>query len=502
MQRDRVPDSLVLITAPSSAQLTSDCSGDCDCACPAVLPADASRPSLPPSTRVQLHASARFLALDDQYMLLYIPSVLAGVVVNRALQAWLLRLRRPTSLRQARRSTAERGLIERCISLGILVADRPLQRSTRSDTLVAWLHVTNACNLRCTYCYLHKTDEPMSAATGYAAIDAIIRSAVRHGYSAIKLKYAGGEAALNFALIEDLHVYAGHQAAAHGLRLGEVVLSNGVGLARAQLERLHELGIRLMISLDGMAEDHDRQRVFANGRGSFRAVAHTIERARALGLVPDISVTISGQTAGGAAELVAWLLERDLPFSINFYRENDCSAGFAELQLDQQRIIAGMLAAYRAIEACLPRRSLLGALTDRASLNGPHERPCGAGHDYLVIDQRGGVAKCQMEIERPITSVAAADPLGLVREDTIGVRNLAVHEKQGCHDCEWQLWCAGGCPVATFRATGRYDLRSPHCAIYQALYPEVVRLEGLRLLRYGQREQFAIGAAEGTPVTG
>jgi hypothetical protein len=29
-----------------------------------------------------------------------------------------------------------------------------------------------------------------------------------------------------------------------------------------------------------------------------------------------------------------------------------------------------------------------------------------------------------------------------------------------------------------------------------------VRLEGLRLLRYGQREQFAIGAAEGTPVTG
>ena len=75
-----------------------------------------------------------------------------------------------------------------------------------------------------------------------------------------------------------------------------------------------------------------------------------------------------------------------------------------------------------------------------------------------MIDQHGGVAKCQMEIERPVTSVHAADPLGIIRADTIGVRNLPVQEKEGCRDCAWQLWCAGGCAVATFRATGRYDV--------------------------------------------
>jgi len=32
--------------------------------------------------------------------------------------------------------------------------------------------------------------------------------------------------------------------------------------------------------------------------------------------------------------------------------------------------------------------------------------------------------------------------------------------------------------------TGRNDLRSPNCAIYQALFPDAVRLEALRLLRY------------------
>jgi len=90
-----------------------------------------------------------------------------------------------------------------------------------------------------------------------------------------------------------------------------VVLSNGVGVTRASLRELQQRGIRLMISLDGFEADHDAQRVFANGRGSFRAVMRTIERALEVGLRPDISVTVSGQTAGGLATLMTWLLDRE-----------------------------------------------------------------------------------------------------------------------------------------------------------------------------------------------
>ena len=65
------------------------------------------------------------------------------------------------------------------------------------------------------------------------------------------------------------------------------------------------------------------------------------------------------------------------------------------------------------------------------------------------------------------------------------VTNLySVDEKEGCRDCQWRYWCTGGCPLQTFRATGRYDLKSPNCSIYQAIFPEVLRLEGLRLLKY------------------
>jgi uncharacterized protein len=247
---------------------------------------------------------------------------------------------------------------------------------------------------------------------------------------------------------------------------------------------MRALGLRLMISLDGLAEDHDRQRPFANGRESSAVVTRSIDLALSHGMSPDISITVSGRNVGGLPELMEWVLERDLPFSLNFYRENDLSVSLGDLRLEEERIINGLLAAYKVIEARLPRRNLLASLVDFANLSTPHLRTCSVGHSYLVFDYRGQVAKCQMQINQPVTNVHARDPLAYIRADQFGIQNISVEEKDGRRSCEWKYWCTGGYPLATFRATGRYDVKSPNCNIYKALYPEVVRLEGLRLLKY------------------
>ena len=143
-----------------------------------------------------------------------------------------------------------------------------------------------------------------------------------------------------------------------------------------------------------------------------------------------------------------------------------------------------MLTAYKVIEENVPRRSLLASLVDRGNLSAPHEHTCGVGNNYMVFDYKGRVSKCQMQMEHAITTVDADDPLELIRTDTIGIQNISVEEKEGCRDCEWKYWCAGGCPLTTYRATGRYDVKSPNCNIYKAIYPQAMRLEGLRLLKY------------------
>ncbi len=455
-----------------------------DCACPAIQPVPQSS-DLAPETRLQHQPALRSITLTPTHRVAFVPSLSWITVVNQAAWALLERLQTPYTL--ADLNEDEQVAAQQLYALGLLHANDDAPHSPPAHELVAWLHVTNACNLRCTYCYIDKTAEAMTTTIGITAIDTILRSAQQYGYRSVQLKYAGGEASLNLPLVAEMHRYAQAQAHAAGIALRGVLLSNGVGLSHAPLQTVRDLGVLLMISLDGPPQFHDAQRPRSGGQGSFHAVVASIEGAQALDMPLTVSVTVTGASVAGLPTLVAWLLERDIHFALNFYRPTPASADRSELQLDEQRLIAGMRAAYEVIEGHLPRYSLLGCLLDRTHLGAPHHHVCGVGEHYMVIDHHGHVAKCQMEIGHAVGTIWDADPLQLIRNDRIGVQNVPVEAKADCHTCVWQHWCAGGCPVATWRATGRFDLKSPNCAIYQALYPEVIRLEGLRLLQWADR---------------
>ena len=51
------------------------------------------------------------------------------------------------------------------------------QSNKQPSRLVVWFHITNQCNLRCTYCYVNKTKEKMSTVIAHKTIDKIIFSA-------------------------------------------------------------------------------------------------------------------------------------------------------------------------------------------------------------------------------------------------------------------------------------------------------------------------------------
>jgi uncharacterized protein len=268
------------------------------------------------------------------------------------------------------------------------------------------------------------------------------------------------------------------------MHLHGLLLSNGVILTKNMIEQLKARHMSVTISLDGIGPSHDIQRPFIHGQGSFVYVDRSIQRLLAHQLVPHISVTISQQNLAGLSDLLTYILQKDLPFSLSFYRDNDHVMGREQLLFHDQQMIEAMREAFRVIKAHLPQRSLLGTLVDRASLQGPHQHTCGVGKNYLVIDQHGGISKCHVAQEQRITTIAAANPLKVIQHDRKGIQNLSVEEKEGCRTCTWRYWCGGGCPLLTYRFTGRYDVKSPYCRIYQALFPDVLCLEALRLLQY------------------
>jgi uncharacterized protein len=498
------PVALSMLDLPGSQQLLVHGCEDCACAVSAD-PAWPAADPLPPLAEAgpELWVRSRDIVdqpLGPEHRLLFNPLGSGGiVVVNEPARGILDCFRRPATLGDAQRAwRGARGDLENVLSRlcqhGMIQrvgqahdrgpdGDRP----AGSGMLTAWLHVTNACNLRCPYCYVRKSREGMDEPVGRAAVEAVIRSAVANGFPSVKLKYAGGEASLNRHLLLCLHAHAKDLAARHGLQLHATLLSNGVALPPALVDILKAERIRVMISLDGIGDQHDAQRRFANGKPSFYLVERTISRMIAQGLAPHLSVTITSRNASGVADVVRFALERDLTFSLNFFRDNDCAASFPDLRYEEQAMISGLLAAFSVIEEVLPPWSVLGSILDRGQLLQPRQRACGVGHDYVVIDHKGRVAKCHMEIERTLGDVFSDDPLQLVRQDDRTILNLLVDEKEGCRDCTWRYWCSGGCAVATFRATGRYDIKSPNCNIYKAIYPQALRLEGLRILKYAAR---------------
>lgn len=270
-------------------------------------------------------------------------------------------------------------------------------------------------------------------------------------------------------------------AAASGVALSEVVLSNGLHLRSQQAAWLSSAAVKLMVSLDGVGAVHDRQRSLKGGAPTFAKIERTVDNVLLPnGVRPDIGITVTGSNAHGIADAVRWALQRELPVSLNLYRQNPLSASRAELALEEDAIIEGMKAAYAVFEESLPIYPFFNGLLDRVQ-GQAHSRTCGAGSSYLVVTHEGKLAQCHMRLEEPVAQWIGDDALRLVAAGSL--RNIEVEAKEDCVECLYRHLCTGGCPLETYRVTGKWDIRSPHCRIYRSLMPEALRLEGLRLLK-------------------
>lgn len=457
--------------------VSSAAPGDTDCACPAsVLEAV----EVPPGTRWARPSSLYRAPLPDGHQLVFHPEGWAGVVVlNEPAVRLLDSFVTPAPLTDpASHQLASLGILQPVLPSPSLAPPSALRATPHASCLTLWLHLTTRCNLRCVYCYAPRGETDMSPEVGRAAVDGALRSARTHGFPALKIKYAGGEPTLNLPTLRAVHEYARRRAAEAGLELREVVLTNGTALTSALLRWLRDEEIRLSISLDGIGPAHDGQRASESGIGSFARIAGGIERALALGLRPHLSVTVTARNVDQLAEVVAFALDRGLPFNLNLVRP---APGRPDLTPEPARLIAALQSVIRNLQSTTSSlQSAICNLLDRCDLSAPHRYPCGAGHSYLVVGPQGDVAHCHMELERTVGTVWDEDPLGAVRD---GFHNPPVEEKEGCRECPWRYICAGGCPLLARRQRGIPTAPSSYCAVYRAILPELLQLEGLRMMR-------------------
>ncbi|NTW97381.1 MAG: radical SAM protein, partial [Oscillochloris sp.] len=184
------------------------------------------------------HPRLRLLPIDDQHVVAFVPSLVGAAVLNAPAVDLLQRL----PLSDPHERAAHVGAIAALNRLGLLTGAPHEPPPPPPEVLLAWMHVTNACNLRCAYCYIEQSAEQMSAETALGAVEAVIRAARAHGYRQIALKYAGGEPLLALDVVEVLQRYAQERTRAAGLGLQATLLTNGLALTDEAAARLRDLG--------------------------------------------------------------------------------------------------------------------------------------------------------------------------------------------------------------------------------------------------------------------
>jgi uncharacterized protein len=387
-----------------------------DCAC---VPAQVGLKGEAGSDLYQMSRNIFTLALPNNFLLaLPVESPTGPVVLNKAAWDELQKFKNPHPVMEPiERKMLQSGLLDTALSSEYTQKNIP-------QNLTAWLHLTDACNLDCPYCYIRKSQGCMSFETGRNVLAKVFETARNQNLSHVKLKYAGGEATLQFNLIRSLHEEAMTRALSQKIGLTEVILTNGILLDKIDIDWIREAQIRLMISMDGVGIDHDQMRSTRQGQGTFAHIEKIIDTILLPRKIhPTISVTITRYNADRVDQIVRWTLQRNLPISLNFYRIQDMDKSIEAISCDEDLIIAGMQSAYKVVEELLPEHPFINGLLDRVRFSA-HQKTCAVGEDYLVFNTDGHLADCHMLI----------DPVDIESKNCSSTRihNLSVDQKLDC----------------------------------------------------------------------
>jgi hypothetical protein len=145
------------------------------------------------------------------------------------------------------------------------------------------------CELRCNYCYIPKQDgRVMTRATVERAILLLLSSE----RTALTLQFFGGEALLEWPLVQHAITWGTTQAERHVKTLDFVVSSNGVSLDAEKLTWLRGRPVKLELSLDGDAPTQRGLRPALEGDSYTGGIAGRASEILASGVTYDVIMVV------------------------------------------------------------------------------------------------------------------------------------------------------------------------------------------------------------------
>lgn len=298
------------------------------------------------------------------------------------------------------------------------------------------VYLTNACNLRCKYCF--NLDREEAPRIPLDDICAILQAAYRRRNRYVSI--TGGEPFLYKQIFDVLDF-------AHDLGYWITILSHGGLLDQARIDRLKEYWrVRIRISLDGPnAATHDLLR----GQGTFDNTMSKIELLIKNGVTVGVGVTVSENNIRSLPDVLRLCRDTGIAFvrCVPVARVKKGKAANVTTQLHTQlldTLIDFTLNHPDEIDMPVPVRSYVPA-----SIEALTTRRCMAGKHFFGITPDKKIVPCPLIADHPdVKSVYFENEQSF---ETLGryMDTLFSDMKENlggiCGTCEFREVCYGGC---------------------------------------------------------
>lgn len=352
------------------------------------------------------------------------------------------------------------------------------------------LKYTNACNLKCDYCYYYDIHfnirEMLPNEYVYKMVDLLKRiDDNRHC-----ICFHGGEPLLRF---NDITICVSELKKKHS-NIEFSIQTNGTLLTPSIADYLKEEGFSVGISIDGIDNETNILRPYANKQPSIQDTLIAIDNCISAGVIPGVISVLTTKNCNRVIDIIDKLSSKGVKaFHFNYFfpggrgeNKEDLSVSIDELLETKTKMLLYIndYNSKRPQEEHISERHTRNMIRRIAQIDQlPYmcaQSPCGSGRKILTLVPNGDIYPCDdfsTEQLFRIGNVNATTDLKQTLAESKAVKLCQSHSVENiakCRNCVYKRLCISHCCSDSYHFTGKFN--SPHstCEFMQQYIPTVM----------------------------
>ncbi len=339
------------------------------------------------------------------------------------------------------------------------------------------LHLTENCNMACSYCLREKTSKDMTMEVLHRACDLAFSKGNKAG-----LCFFGGEPLLRKDLIYEALDYCEKKSLETGIPFGCKMTTNGTLLDEAFLKRAKEADMGIGISFDGKGQDISRR--FPDGSST----AALLEKKAKLLLTyrPNAlaMLTLDPKAAGLLSESVKYLVSigfRNISTVIAYGRRVNWTDDDMEILRAEHNRIADFLKEEFIKGNRIYVSPLISKIKECIAGKNPAEH-CHLGVRQMPVTPDGNLFPCTSFIDDE--DYRMGEVFNGIEDKKVAEIAKRSNTPETCTNCDLKTRCTNSCGCSNRMNTGSENKVSPLQCTYERMVIEIADRLGEELYQY------------------